>query len=530
MDEGGTGCSTTDILPSRSALRSVSKTVSYSELWSAARRVACALEERGVRCGERVAIWLPNSVEFVVAIYATSLLGAVFVPISATMRRRQVRHIVQDCSPSVLITTTMRASRLIEIVENAPFLIVTAESDSGTVDPEAAKDAVVVDWMQLEKDGNSRLSEFTGSDDSLAALLYTSGSTGLPMGVMVSHGNLVAGATTVAGYLHNNQSDRIAAAVPFSFDYGLSQLTTAVSVGAEVVITGYSLPATMISDVARYGITGLAGVPNMWIQLSRQDWGEKARQSLRYITNSGGRLPTQVVGELQRKLGSAKIFLMYGLTEAFRSTYLDPAELPQRSDSIGKPVPGERLFVLRKDSSECSPMERGELVHYGHLVTKGYWKRAEDTARRFRDLPGRLIGNGGEKTGVWTGDIGFVDHDGFYYFVERTDAQIKSSGYRISPTEIEDVVASCGGIKDVVAVGVPSPETGQEVGLAVATDADSVMVERAIRRACAAELPPHMQPNAIRIYVDLPRLHNQKTDRAAIMSDLEQIQARRARP
>src|SRR5690606_1031648 len=300
-----------------------------------------------------------------------------------------------------------------------------------------------------------------------AALLYTSGSTGRPKGVVLSHRNLVSGAHIVSGYLQNTRSDRILAALPLSFDYGLSQVTTALAVGACAVLTTYVLPAALVQEVVRERITGLAGVPTMWMNLSALEWPPEATQRLRYITNSGGALAAAVIERLRRRLPNTKIFCMYGLTEAFRSTYLDPDELSQRMGSIGKAIPGQEIIVVRPDGSQCEPEEVGELVHRGSLVTLGYWNDPELTARRFRPLRRTPAQVPHVDIAVWSGDLVKTDAEGYLYFVGREDHMIKSSGYRISPSDIEEIVLEVPGVLEAAVVGVPDETLGQRIAVAV---------------------------------------------------------------
>ena len=299
-----------------------------------------------------------------------------------------------------------------------------------------------------------------GIDVDMAAILYTSGSTGKPKGVVLSHRNVLTGGASVSQYLENHPGDVILAALPLSFDAGFSQLTTGFTVGAHVVLVNYLLARDIVRLCAKHQVTGLTCVPPLWIQLADQEWPEEATRSLRYFANTGGRMPRATLDRLRAIFPAAKPYLMYGLTEAFRSTYLDPAEVDRRPDSIGKAIPNAEIMVVREDGTPCAPGEEGELVHRGALVALGYWNDAERTAERFRPAPGREAGLCTTELAVWSGDVVVADEDGFLYFVSRRDEMIKTSGYRVSPTEIEEVVYSTGLVRDAVALGVRRPEAG----------------------------------------------------------------------
>src|SRR5690606_728353 len=267
-------------------------------------------------------------------------------------------------------------------------------------------------------------------DTDIAAILYTSGSTGRPKGVVLSHRNMVCGATSVASYLENTADDRILAVLPFSFDAGLSQLTTGFSVGATVVMLDYLLPRDVVRTLAEQRITGITGVPPLWVQIVDQEWPSEVAGSLRYLANTGGAMPSETLRRLRSLLPDTSIFLMYGLTEAFRSTYLPPSEIDRRPGSIGKAIPNAEILVLRPDGTECDPEEPGELVHRGALVAQGYWNDPERTREKFRPLPSGEPGFQHTEVAVWSGDTVKKDRDGFLYFIGRRDEMIKSSGYR----------------------------------------------------------------------------------------------------
>ena len=320
--------------------------------------------------------------------------------------------------------------------------------------------------------------------EDLAAILYTSGSTGSPKGVMLSHRNLLAGARIVRTYLEITGKDRILSLLPFSFDYGLNQLLTAVEQGATTVISTFRLGDEIVRDLRDHAITGLAGVPTIWAILTKAapSLAKTPLPHLRYITNSGGRVPQETVKALREKLPDTKIYLMYGLTEAFRSTFLPPDEIDRRPTSIGKAIPECEIFIVTAEGQRAKPGEPGILVHRGPTVSLGYWNRPEDTAKVLRPHPFIPATLGGE-TVCYSGDLAVEDEDGFFSFVARNDAMIKSSGYRISPTEVEESLMSTGLFQQVAVIGLPDPFAGEKVH-AVATAANqNIDVSAALKKA-----------------------------------------------
>jgi len=339
--------------------------------------------------------------------------------------------------------------------------------------------------------------------------------------VVLSHRNLCAGASSVADYLGNTSHDKLLAVLPLSFDYGLSQLTSAFQVGASVVLMDYLLPRDVIKAVQRHQITGLAAVPPLWHQLAQLDWPTNTQ--LRYITNSGGAMPTATTATLRSKLPSTEIYLMYGLTEAFRSTYLPPDQLDTRPDSIGKAIPNARVWVVRSDGSECGVDEPGELVHAGALVAMGYWNDAEKTAQRFKPSPQQRQQLPLIEMAVWSGDRVRRDEDGYLYFIARQDEMIKTSGYRVSPSEIEEIIQPLPAIDQVVALGIPHPALGQAIVVVISqrdidggdTNNES-NTEQTIINHCRQQLPNFMVPLMVIVRLQLPRNPNGKIDRSAL--------------
>lgn len=485
--------------PLGEALRLGTESVNYVDLAGQVQQAAGAFLRLGLKAGDRVAVYLPKSIPAVIALFAAARAGGVFVPINPVLKARQVNHILADSGAAVLVTSPDRlaALRAEELPACVREIVLDTEWDSFLA-------AAVGDPVGY------------ASPDDLAALLYTSGSTGLPKGVMLSHRNLTTGARSVATYLGNLPSDRILCALPLSFDYGLSQVSTALLTGAAAVLINHLFPQDIVRALDREKITGLACVPPLWLQVLGLEWPETIAATLRYVTNSGGRMPRHAIAALRQRVPDTRIFLMYGLTEAFRSTYLDPDEVDARPDSIGKAIPHAEVDVIDANGASAAPGVPGELVHAGPLVALGYWNDPERTAARFRPLPPAL---GGERA-VWSGDTVTRDAEGFLYFLERADSMIKSSGYRISPTEIEDVLYEVPGVTEAVAVGVPHAALGQAiVCLVTLRDEDETSTDDVLAH-CRVQLPSYMVPKAVVLRESLPRNPNGKIDRSGLAREL----------
>jgi acyl-CoA ligase (AMP-forming) (exosortase A-associated) len=328
----------------------------------------------------------------------------------------------------------------------------------------------------------------------------------------------------VATYLENRPDDRILSVLPLSFDYGLSQLTTAFHVGACAVLMNYLLPRDVIRAVVKERITGLAAVPPLWIQLAELEWPESVGEHLRYITNSGGAMPAATLASLRARLPRTMPYLMYGLTEAFRSTYLPPDEIDLRPGSMGKAIPNAEILVVREDGSACAPGEPGELVHRGVHVALGYWNDVQKTAERFKPAPGQPSGLPIPEIAVWSGDTVKMDEDGYLYFVGRRDEMIKTSGYRVSPTEVEEIVYATQRVTEAAALGVTHPVLGQAVVLVTFTPDNNDDISAAILADCQAHLPAFMVPaRVIGRHEPLPRNPNGKIDRKRLAQELEDL-------
>ena len=500
------------LAPGAEALVDGAARISYADLAAQLDRVAAGLAAHGLPAGGRVAVYLDKNLENVSAMFGASRAGGVFVPLNPQLKPPQVAHILGDCQARVLVTSCARLRTLAAALGACADLALVVVTGTGE---RAALPAhvTVIGWDDFMAHPPAAANP-ARIDADIAAILYTSGSTGSPKGVVLSHRNLVAGAESVASYLGNTPADRILAVLPLSFDYGLSQLTTAFCAGATAVLINYLLPRDILDAVQAERITGLAAVPSLWMQLARLPWPLDC--SLRYLTNSGGAMPRPTLDALRQVLPAATPYLMYGLTEAFRSTYLPPEQLARRPDSIGKAIPNAQVMVLRPDGSHCEPGEPGELVHRGALVSLGYWNDPARTAERFRPLRQVEAGLPLPELAVWSGDTVRIDDEGYLYFISRNDEMIKTSGYRVSPTEVEEVACAIDGVLEVVAFGAAHPALGQAIVLV----ASATITEADLLAHCKRQLPAYMLPSKIVVRTDaLPRNPNGKFDRKQLATD-----------
>lgn len=496
--------------------------LSYAALGHMVSTAAAALHALGLGRGERLAVYLEKREENVIALFGAATAGAVFVPVNPLLKPDQLSYILTDCNVRILVTSRERLNQLADVLSGCPDLhtVIVLGSDSGELP--AMPGLQLVSWRDCMNAAAVPGIGQRSIDGDMAAILYTSGSTGKPKGVVLSHRNLVAGAVSVSAYLDNMPQDRILCVLPLSFDYGLSQLTTAFAVGACAVLMNHLLLRDIIDCVEQEGITGLAAVPPLWIQLAQLSWS--GATGLRYITNSGGAMQRPTLYALRQALPQTRIYLMYGLTEAFRSTYLAPDQLDARPNSIGKAIPNAEVLVLRPDGTPCAPGEPGELVHRGALVALGYWNDAEKTAERFKPLRARASGLPIPELAVWSGDTVRCDDEGYLYFIGRFDDMIKTSGYRVSPTEIEEVVYATGLVTEAAAIGVPHPVLGQAIALLATKAAGSALDARTLLAACKPALPGFMLPAWVEVRAgSLPRNPNGKIDRKLLAAELAHL-------
>ena len=490
--------------PDADALAMRSGCLSYKMLNHRVGLLAAWLQGQGTVKGDRVATWLAKTELACLMPLAAARAGLVHVPVNPLLKRAQVAHIGEDSGARLLISNAGRLKTL----EDADI-----NSDCALFEEKAVLSALESIAAPLPP------SAATTDTDDLAAILYTSGSTGRPKGVMLSHANMTLGALSVTQYLKLSADDRTICVLPLSFDYGQNQLFSTWAAGGCALPLDYLAPRDVMKACAREKITTLAAVPPLWVQLVEQEWPEEAVASMRRLTNSGGALTPSLVRNLRAIFGSGTdIYAMYGLTEAFRSTYLDPALIDDNPTSMGTAIPFAEILVVDETGNVAGPDQTGELVHCGPLVAQGYWNDPERTALRFKAAPEASSYSG---TAVFSGDTVKRGDDGLLYFVSRDDAMIKSSGNRISPTEIEEIAVESGFIAEAVALGVPDERLGQAIRLfarPVQPKSEPAAVTEQLGKYLKQNLPNFMHPRDIVLLSEFPKNPNGKLDRNALAS------------
>jgi amino acid adenylation domain-containing protein len=501
------------LTPDRTALVCGQQRLTYREIEVGANRLAHALRERGLERGDRVAIWLENSVEAVIAIFGALKAGGTFMVIPPGTKRDRLAMLLADAEPTVLVTDQQRGRQASDVLATTPSLHTIVWSDEAPTLPSVVVDSIT--WSDVSAYPPERPLP-RAIDVDLAALIYTSGTTGEPKGVMSSHANMVAATVAVNAYLENTADDVILNLLPLAFSYGLYQVLIGFQVGARVVLEqGFGFPAQTMALLERECVTALPGVPTLFaLLLQFPDLLRRDLPSLRYITNAAGPLPASHLTQLRAAFPRAQFFSMYGQTECKRISYLPPAELDRRPASVGVAIPNSEVYIVDENGRRLPPNQVGELVVRGAHVMRGYWRAPELTARRFR--PGPLPG----ETVLHTGDLFRMDRDGFLYFVSRMDDIIKSRGEKVAPAEVESVACQLAGVAEAAVVGVSDPILGQAVYLAVVPMPGVALTEREVRAHCARALDEARRPKYVRIVEALPRTANGKVDKRRIGTEM----------
>lgn len=472
----------------------------YKALRTRVSRLAAWLAREVPEKGARVASWAAKGELTCLLPLAAARAGLVHVPINPLLKHGQVAHILADSGAVLLIATPSRLASL-------------EEGDVPAACRRIEEGAALAEAQALGGD----MAPSQADPEELAAILYTSGSTGRPKGVMLSHANLWLGAESVADYLGVTPQDRVLAVMPLSFDYGQNQLLSTWHAGGCVVPLDYLMPRDVMKAVDRHDITSLGAVPPLWVQICEIDWPAEVAAKLRRLTNTGGALTVDLVRRMRALFPEARLFAMYGLTEAFRSTYLDPALIDSHPTSMGKEIPHAEVLVVNEAGEIAADNEEGELVHCGPLVAHGYWQDPARTTERYRPAPSGSRYGG---MAVWSGDRVRRDADGLLYFVGRRDAMIKSAGNRISPQEVEEAALATGLVAEAVALGVADARLGHAVHLVVRASPGTSDAEAELPRKLMQELPNFMQPKVIHWRQAMPIGPNGKIDRNGLASEL----------
>lgn len=493
--------------PEKQAVVDTNRSVTYDQLSNEVDRIAGYLHSRNVARGDRVIVHLAKGIDEVAAMFAIAKIGAVAVNVNVQWTLEQLNYVADDCRARALIVGSRTAGDLARTYLPGSVTHVLVQGEAPGV---AGYDS----W----EDALSGLAapEVAQLDTELAMIIYTSGSTGKPKGVMLSHRNIVVGARSVARYLDLREDDRLLSVLPYSFDAGLNQLTTMMLVGGTVVHQPVPMATEIVATMRNCEITGLAAVPPLWSKIVRLlDEKPSSFPALRRITNTGGKIPLNILQRMPEVFPGVDIYLMYGLTESFRSTYLAPEKFGRKMGSIGQAIPNAEVYVIKHGQGIAGPGEQGELVHRGPLISMGYWGQPELTAGKIRPCPelAHLIGN---EPVVYSGDIVRVDGDGDLWFVGRDDAMIKTSSFRLSPDEVEDLVCRSEMVGDAVAFGVEDDDLGQVVHVAVAPLAG--FSESGLLKHCKRVMPHYMVPRVIHVWPEeMPRTASGKLARPEVL-------------
>lgn len=490
--------------PDKVALVCDGQRLTYAQLDGMANRLAQALQANGVGRGDRVALFLPNSVETAVGIFAVLKAGGVFVVVNHSTKADKLHYILNNCRVSAVITSPRYAAMASTGVPSLRCVVVTGE--------ETAVSIPTLSWHTIQQTYTPQPPPCHNIDQDLACLIYTSGSTGDPKGVMSAHSNVVFAATSIISYLQNSPQDIVINVLPLSFDYGLYQLLMTFCFGGTLVLEqSFTYPAQVLQRMAEEHVTGFPGVPTIFAILLQLDLSYYDLSHLRYITNTAAALPPSHIQDIQGKFPGVTLFSMYGLTETKRTLYLPPSQLGQRPGSVGVAIPGTEVWLEDETGERLGPNQVGELVIRGRHVMRGYWENPEATARRYRPgaLPGEQV--------CYSGDLFRMDEEGFFYFVARKDDMIKSRGEKVAPKEVENVLYGLPGVVETAVIGIPHPILGQAIKAFVVTK-DSSLTEKDVLRHCRAHLEDFMVPQVVEFCPELPKTSSGKIKKTELQN------------
>lgn len=494
--------------PEKIAVTAGTHRLTFGEIDAASDRLAATLRRHGVMRGDRVVVFMDNRWEAVVSIFAVLKAGAVFSPINPSTKADKLAYMLKNCRASAMITLDPLLSVTRDAMAEAPSVklavVIGAAGKPAVAGGIRFEDA-------LAEPGAAPLPDAAGIEPDLAMLIYTSGSTGFPKGVMMTHQNIVAAATSITTYLENTPDDIILDVLPISFDYGLYQVLMAMQIGATLVLEkSFAFPQAILNKIIAEKVTGFPLVPTMAaILLQMKDLKPGAYPHIRYITNTAAALPPAHIMRLQELFPQTRLYSMYGVTECKRCTYLPPEQLAKRPGSVGVAIPGTEAYVVDDAGRRVSPSTVGELVIRGPHVMQGYWEDPEATDRALR--PGPFTG---EKL-LHTGDLFRADEEGFLYFVARKDDIIKTRGEKVSPKEIENVLYALAGVREAAVIGVPDPILGMAIK-AVVVSTNAAMKEQDVIRHCAKHLEEFMIPKFVEFRDALPKTDSGKINRRLI--------------
>jgi len=495
--------------PDKAALVCAGQRLTYAQIDAMANRLAHALRDRGVERGDRVVLFLPNTVELVVGIFATLKAGGVFVVANATTKRDKLAYLLNNCRATALMTRARQAAIADYVMSQTPslkFVVLTETSNTQYPIPNTHP----LTFAAIQEHYPATRPPRRCIDRDLACLIYTSGSTGEPKGVMSAHSNVVFAASSIISYLENTPDDIVINVLPLSFDYGLYQLLMTFKFGGTLVLErSFAYPAQVLKRMEEEGVSGFPGVPMIFAILLQMDLSKFDLSHLRYITNTAAALPPSHIQQIREKFPWATLYSMYGLTETKRTLYLPPDQLDKRPGSVGIAIPGTEVWLEDEAGNRLGPNQVGELVIRGGHVMRGYWGAPETTARRYRPgpLPGERV--------CYSGDLFRMDDEGYFYFVGRKDDIIKSRGEKVAPKEIENVLYSLPGVVEAAVIGVLDPILGQAIKAFVVCH-DNKLSEADVLRHCRAHLEDFMVPQIVEFAAALPKTESGKIKKTGL--------------
>jgi len=495
--------------PEKIAVKATEGTLSYKQLYQRAQQIAQFLVRHGLKKGDRVVLYMDNSLDVCSGIYGVLMAGGVFVLVNPTTKYAKLRFILRDSGARFMLTQSQRSVDWRNIFSDVHSLLgVLVDIRNGYSDQRLH----LLSELYLAPLSEAPLPEIIDVD--LAALIYTSGSNGNPKGVMMTHHNMVSAGESIITYLENTPSDIVLNALPLSFDYGLYQLLMCMTFGGTLILEkDFVYPAAIVQQIIKEKVTGFPGVPTVfallfkWVALRNYDFS-----TLRYITNTGAALPEEFIRELRSSFPKARIFSMYGLTECKRVAFLPPEEIDCKPNSVGQAMPNCEAYILGENNQPVAPGEIGELMVHGSNVMQGYWNLPEETAKVL------VRGNHPYEKVLRTGDLFRMDEEGYLCFVARKDDIIKSRGEKVSPKEIENVLYQLKGIEEAAVIGVADEILGQAIKAFIKLAASAELRERDVIRHCSQRMENYYVPKYIEFVSELPKSENGKIDKKKLIA------------
>ena len=493
--------------PDKVALVCGEHRLTYSQLDRQCNRVANALLASGLQRWDRVAICLENCAEAVIAIFAVLKAGGVFLLMNPGAKAARLEYLLSNSRASALITSGHKVAGMRGQVALAPYVRIVIVKD--VAEPLDRLGVTVLPLGEILKTASDARSTRRGIDLDLAALIYSSGTTGQPKGVMMTHLALVSACASIATYLENTAADVIIDVLPLAFSYGLAQLLVTFKTGATLVLErGFTYPAAVIQTLIRERVTGFAMVPTISSVLAKMDPSQLRLPDLRYITNAASAMPLEHIRQLRARLPHVKIYAMHGLSECVRTTYLPPEQIDIRPLSVGRGMAGVELYIVDESGSRVGPGVIGELVVRGSNLMNGYWEMPEETAKVLRDgnlpWPAKVL---------YTGDLFTSDDEGYLYWVSRKDDIIKTRGEKVSPQEVEDLICKLPQVAEAAVLGIPDEALGNAIKALIALKPDAALTKQQVLLHCREVLEDYMLPKYVEFVAAIPRTENGKISR-----------------